>query len=171
MLRRNRIFARAYSEYYSLVFSMVFSRINNVEDTEDICQDVFASLYHKLDSIVDIKKWLYGAARFEVMSFYRRKRIHLPLEEEALDELMQYNNSSGEVMMIINDAIENADNYSSDRERILFNLIAFRNFSYEEAAKHTGYTRRQARYRYTLIVKRITSHLAGKGIKNLEDLL
>ena len=105
------------------------------------------------------------------MSFYRRKRIHVPLDEEALDEVMQYNNSSGDVRMIINDVIENADNYSSDRERVLFDLVAIRNFSYEEAAKHTGYTKRQVRYRYKLIVRRITSHLAGKGIKNLEDLL
>ena len=72
---------------------------------------------------------------------------------------------------IINDTIEDINNYHGENEMAMFDLIAIRNFTYEEAGAQLGLSKRQVRYKYYKIVKRLLGELKKKGINSLEDLL
>lgn len=172
MFRKNRIFAEAFNDYYALVFSTVYSKVNNLDDAEDICQEVFIQFYKKIDVIEDKQKWLHGALRLEVLSYYRKKKhSQIDIEDVFYDKALSFINGARDVRVIIEEALTDEENFNDNREKILFDLIALRNFTYEEAAAQVGFSRRQARYRYGIIVKRILDYLSRKGLSNLEDLL
>ena len=73
--------------------------------------------------------------------------------------------------VIISEAIEKGEVFENDTDRTLFDLIAVYTYSYTEAGKELGLTKRQVEYKYTQIVMKIKDHLKKKGINNLEDLL
>lgn len=172
MFRKNRIFAEAFNDYYALVFSTVYNKVNNLDDAEDICQEVFIQFYKKLDTIEDCKRWLHGALRLEVLSYYRKKKHkHVDIDDVFYDEALSFINGARDIRVILEEALNDDENFSDTREKMLFELVALKNFTYDEAAGQVGYTQRQARYRYGVIVKRILDYLSRRGINNLEDLL
>jgi DNA-directed RNA polymerase specialized sigma24 family protein len=67
--------------------------------------------------------------------------------------------------------LEHTENYKDEKDRIIFDLIAISNYTYEEAGKYLGMAKYQVRYRYNAISKRILLYLQKKGINSLEDLL
>lgn len=70
------IFNRVKKSLYNYVLKMT----NDIMLTEDITQDVFLKLYQNLNNIRskdNINFWLFTAARNEVYTFYRRKRIRV----------------------------------------------------------------------------------------------
>ena len=57
------------------------------------------------------------------------------------------------------------------QEQLVFELIAINNYTQEETAKQLGITRRQVRYKYSIIVDRILDYFKKKGINSIEELL
>lgn len=171
MFAKNRKFAEAYNDLYPAVFSAVYSKVGNIDDAEDLCQDLFIKMYSKLDEIDNKRKWIYGALKLEVMAYYRRKKPAVDIDQVFDDAGLAFVNGFRDTRIIIQDAIEDMSNYDTDADRVLFDLVAVRNFSYEEAGAQLGMTKRQVRYRYSLIVDRLVEHFKKRGIKSLEDLL
>ena len=62
-------------------------------------------------------------------------------------------------------------NYKNEKEKILFDLIAVSNYTYEKAAKLLGLTKWQVQYKYSRIEKRILQYLKQKGVTEVNDLL
>ncbi len=172
MFWKNREFAEAYGDYYPLVFSIVYTKVGNIEDAEDICQEVFIKFYEKLETIENRRKWLYGALRLQIFSHFRKKsRGSVELDEVADDVGFSFVNGFRDVRIILEEAFDETANFNDERERVLFDLIAIRHFTYEEAGRQLGWNKRQVRYRYGEIVKRVLDYLRKKGIDKLEDLL
>jgi RNA polymerase sigma-70 factor (ECF subfamily) len=172
MFAKNKKFAEAYNDLYPVVFSAVYSKVGSIDDAEDLCQDLFIKFYNKLDEIENHRKWLYGALKLEVMAFYRKKKPGaVDIDEVFNDVGLTFVNGFRDSRIMIQDAIENMDNYKDDTDRALFDLVAVRNFSYDEAGAQLGLSRRQVRYRYGLIVDRLVDYFRKRGINSLGDLL
>jgi RNA polymerase sigma-70 factor, ECF subfamily len=172
MFARNREFAEAYNNLYPVVFSTLYSKLGNVDDAEDLCQELFIKLYDKLDEIENKRKWLYGAMRIEVMAFFRKKKPGAVDIDDVFDDAsLTFVNGFRDTRIMIQDAIEDMDNFKDETDRALFDLVAVKNFSYEEAGSQLGFSRRQVRYRYGLIVERLIDYFRKRGINGLEDLL
>jgi RNA polymerase sigma factor (sigma-70 family) len=173
--KKEREFRKSYSDYYSLVVNALYNRVKNIEDAEDICHEIFVSFYRKFDEIRDARSWLMGAMKYSISNYYRRREGSdsscLDIDRVEDDISLSFENGAREIRIIINDAIENKENYTDERERILFDLIAINNYTYEQAARHLGMTRRQASYRYRQVSRRIIDLLRQKGISRIEDLL
>ncbi len=172
MFGKNRDFAEDYNLYYPLVYSTVYARVGSFEDAEDLCQDIFVKYYEKLTTIEDKRKWLNGAIRLELMNYFRKKKYN----QEDIDNLINdasltYINGFRDLRIILEEIINSIEIYDDESERVLFELIAVKGFSYEEAGGQLGYSKRQARYRYNRVNEKILDYLAKKGIRNLEDLL
>ncbi|HOO71526.1 MAG TPA: sigma-70 family RNA polymerase sigma factor [Spirochaetota bacterium] len=172
MFWKNRKFAEVFSDHYSIVFNVVYSKINNIHEAEDICQDLFIKLYEKMDTVENPRKWLLGAIRFAVLNYYKSRRAEpVDIEELFQDMNLAFVNGFRDARIIINDVLENECNYESEKDILLFNLIAVNNYSYEEAGRELGMSKRQVRYRYGKTVNRLLDSLSKKGIKNIEDIL
>lgn len=72
-----------YKEYRDKVFSYVRSKVNNYQDAEDLCEDVFVKVYQKLDKYDETKSafstWIYNITKNTVIDFYRSNRIEYEL--------------------------------------------------------------------------------------------
>ena len=165
-------FTEAYRSFYPLIFSLVHSRIGSEDDACDICQEVFARLYEKFDTVENPRKWLYGAMRNVVLEYYRKSgNIGLNIDENLDDLSLAYVNGFRDTRIMIKDAMDNMSNFNDEKEKAMFDLIAVHRFSFAETGRHLGMSRRTVKYRYGLIVRRLTDYFAARGISRLEDLL
>ncbi len=164
-------FTGIYSTYYPVVYSAVFTKVGNEDDTNDICQEVFLRLFRKLEEVDNVRKWLFIALRYVVIEYYRKKRPEANVEDVFSDVALTFVNGFRDARIIIAEAIDDMSNFQDEREKALFDLIAVHNFTYEEAGKQLGMTKRQVDYRYNQITARILESLRRKGVKHLEDLL
>ncbi|MBN2078841.1 MAG: sigma-70 family RNA polymerase sigma factor [Spirochaetes bacterium] len=173
--KKEREFRKSYSDYYSLVVNALYNRVKNLEDAEDICHEIFVSYYRKFDEIHDARSWLMGAMRYSISNYYRKMEgsdsSYIDIDRLEDDVHLSFENGARDMRIIINDAIENRDNYRDERERILFDLVAINHYTYDQAAKHLGLTRRQAAYKYRQVSRRILDLLKQRGICRIEDLI
>lgn len=172
MFRKNSEFAEIYSNYYSIVFSTIYTKLNNIDDTEDLCQEIFSRMYMKLEEITDKRKWLFGAIRLELLAFYRnKKKREVDIDDLFQEAGMTFVNGFRDARIIIQDTLDNMGEICDDQERNLFELIAIKRFTYEEAGSQLALTKRQVRYKYSQVIKKLLDSLNNKGIKSLEELL
>lgn len=170
--QKNKKFSEVYSNYYPLVFSAVYSRISNRTDAEDITQEIFITLYNKLDEVHSNRKWLFGALRFEVISYFKKKKDQeIDIDEVFQDVSLTFVNGFRDIRIILKEAVGKIDNFDDDLDRLIFDLIAVYRFSYKKSAKQLGLSVGKLRYRYFRVMDRILNHLQKQGINSLEDLL
>lgn len=161
-----------YETFYSIVFSSVYTKINNYHDAEDICQEVFIRFYDKIDEIETPRKWLFGCLRIVVFEFYKRKYSKEVNIEEIFDDIgIGYVNGFRDTRIMIKEILESIQENEDAEDIVLFELIAVYNYSFADAARHQGFNYKQARYRFSRIVSKITDELKKRGIKSIEELL
>ncbi len=150
-------------------------KINSREDAEDICQEVFIRFYNNMDSVIDNRKWLYKAMTFEITNYYNRKanmkRNDVDIDSVVNEATLGITDKTTETRMIIEEAINNMENFKNEKEKVLFDLIAIHNYTYKKAAATIGMTKWQVQYTYSKLEKKILAYLKNKGIKELNDIL
>ena len=158
-----------YLQYYQLVYNAVIQKVKNVADTEDICQEVFVALYNNLEVVDDPRKWLYGTLKNKVMQYYRNKKSDVSPDDIFNDIALTFVNGFRDTRILLEDVIK--EEVKEEEDRRVFELVAINAYSYGEAARLTGATRRQVEYRYTKIVERIVKNLKARGIHDMGELL
>ncbi len=166
---KRRNFTELFDQYYHTVFNAVYPKVGNESDAQDICQEVFIALYQNLEKIESVKKWLFGTLRFTVYKYYKNKNDNVNIDDVFQDVSLTFVNGFRDARIIINSAIE--EEIRNEEDRQIVDLIAFSNYTYENAAKMMGMTKRMVYYKYSQIVKRILKNLENRGIKNIEELL
>lgn len=169
--KKTRRFIEAYSDFYPVVYSAVFAHVQDPDDAKDICQEIFTRFYDKYDEVENHRGWLFGAARYVILEHFRKNRRKVDIDTVLDDENTGFVNGFRETRLVLKEALENPDNFSDERERILFELVAVHDFTYRDAGRQLGLSERQVRYRYGIITERILRYLGVRGIKRLDDLL
>ncbi|MBN2402295.1 MAG: sigma-70 family RNA polymerase sigma factor [Spirochaetes bacterium] len=164
-------FTEDHKKYYPLIFSAVFTKVENIDDAKDICQEVFIRYYENFEKVIDSRKWLYGTLRNVVLEFYRMDKGNVDIDDVFKDISLTFVNGFRDARIIISEAMEEIANFNNEDDKILFDLVAVYNYSYTEAGRQMGLTKRQVEYKYRQIVDKIISYLEKKGIRNFEDLL
>ncbi len=88
-----------YTEYRDKVFSYTRSKVQDYQDAEDLCEDVFIKVCQKLDQYDDSKSslstWIYNITKNTVIDYYRSHKYDLELldnydyEDEPEEELSE----------------------------------------------------------------------------------
>jgi RNA polymerase sigma factor (sigma-70 family) len=169
--KKNEEFTKSYNNYFPLIYSITFGKVNDADMTEDICQEVFIRLYNKFDEVLDHRKWLYGTVRLVMLEHVRKDKDHFDIDEIFDDKNFAYVNGFRDTRIIIQEAIDDTENFNCEEDKILFHLIAVNNFSYKKAGEQIGMSERQSRYKYNLTVDRLEKYFRKKGFNSIEDLL
>jgi len=165
-------FTDIYSDYYPAVYNAIYAKIRNKDLSGDLAQEVFTRFYEKMDEVENPRKWLMGTLRYVLLEHYKKNSVvKIDIDEIFYDANIQYVNGFRDTRIILQEALEASENYKDDRDRIIYELIAIKNYTHEEVARLMGLTKRQIGYRYKTIVDRIVDYLKNKGVKNLEELL
>ena len=81
---------KLYTEYRGKVLGYIRSRINNRDDAEDLCEDVFVKVFAAGDRYDSEKAspgtWIYAITRNTVIDWLRRTRPGEELPEDLADE-------------------------------------------------------------------------------------
>jgi len=167
-----RKFNDSYDLYFSAIFGAVYRRTGNYHESEDICQEIFLSLFDSIESVDNTRAWLYGVMRNKISDYYRMKgktpeEIELLVEESSA----VYVNGFRDTRIIIEDILNSGRTFADDRERAIFDLVAVMGFSVAEASKHLGISYRQARYGFERASAGIADALKKRGISSIEELL
>ena len=81
-----------YTQYRGKVLGYIRARVNNREDAEDLCQDVFVKVFRAADRY-DAEKsapgtWIYAVTRNAVIDYFRRNRPSEELPEDMADDAL-----------------------------------------------------------------------------------
>ncbi len=165
-------FIECYRNNYSLVFNRVYKSLGKVEDAEDICHEIFIDLYRNIETVIEPKNWLMTVARNRISQFYRSRgesQVELDSGKDDLSDLRE--SVSNDLRIVLQQEIDNAENYEDDIDRTVFELIAILRYSRREAALQLNLSSRQTGYRYKRVIKKMMHNLRNKGITGLEDLI
>ncbi len=169
---KTRTFVETYDAFYPLVYGTAYSRFGNAEDARDIAQEVFLRLYEKFETVEAPRKWIFGALRNVMFEHYRKKAGDIASIDVFFNDIrLAFVNGFRDTRILIEEALENTQNFSDERERTLFELISIYHFTYREAGSQVGLSERQVRYRYGLLTSRLEHYFKKLGINSLEDLL
>ena len=79
-----------YEQYHDKVFAYIRNHVNQIEDAEDLCSDVFIKIYSKIDTFdsskASISTWIYAMTSNTVIDFYRTNHIHSEIPEDLAEE-------------------------------------------------------------------------------------
>lgn len=70
-------FNKVYDQYYLLVMKIAYEELEDYHYAQDVCQEVFVTLYKKADIIEEntVKAWLIVAAKRKAIDLRRKKYI------------------------------------------------------------------------------------------------
>ncbi len=79
-----------YQQYHDKVFAYIRNHVNQIEDAEDLCEDVFVKIYSKIDTFdekkASISTWIYAMTSNTVIDFYRTNHIHSEIPEDLAED-------------------------------------------------------------------------------------
>jgi RNA polymerase sigma factor (sigma-70 family) len=166
-------YSEVYSDHYAYVLRTIHSKIKNIDDAEDICHEVFVTLYNKFYEIKNYRGWLNQAINYAILNYINIKKNedYSSIAKKTSDGSLTTKEEDRDLKLIIEEVIQNKDNYHDENENLIFDLVALKNFSYSQAAKELGKTKRQIEYTYRKICRRIVEKLRKKGISAISDIL
>ena len=95
-------------KYYTPLLGYIKKRVHHSEDAEDLTQEVFLKLSKSdLDSIENLKAWMYRIAKNSIVDYYRTKKKKLErLENDFINESLDEVNAIEELSSCIIPFIE-----------------------------------------------------------------
>ena len=152
-----------YLKYGKLIYSVGYSVLKNKTDTEDLVQIVFCKLYTMDEKNLPIQKyasWLYTLTRNEAITFIRRKRNNLSLED-----IYEIQDQNDEVNNIVNKSVFNSMiKKLNDKEKQIVTLKILSNLSFEEIAKLLNIPEGTVKWRYYKAMANLKILLSNLGI-------
>jgi len=169
---KTKEYTEMYTSFYPLISNVVFSKLRDFDATHDICQEVFLRYFEKFSEVENHRRWLLNTVNYVILEHYRKtKGNHVDIDSVIENVSLSFVNGFRDTRLMIEDALDNIDNFGSEKNRAIFELIAVHNYSYKEAGTNLGLTEHQTRYRYNMVVDRLMDHFKKRGIHGMEDLL
>ena len=132
--------AKLYEDYRGKVLGYLHSRINNSEQAEDLCSDVFLKVYSSLDSYDESKAglstWIFHITNNTLTDFFRKNRPTDELDENLADSQFSLDDS-----LVSNEALEalaNGLEHLSSVQRDLIICRYYKEMTLLEAAERVG---------------------------------
>jgi len=167
-------FQQLFELYKTPVYNFVVRMIGRREDAEDVVQEVFVKLYHKLGTLREPKyftTWLFSIAKNEAINYarkHRRKEMLAlePVESETRAPFTDNAASNVEQILIeeeMDDLLQNALAAVPEVNRAAFILGVLEEYSYKEVADMLGCTENNVKSRVfrarAVISARLKSYL------------
>ena len=132
-----------YEKFYPQVYNYVFYRVLNKEVTEDLVSDVFIKVIAKYDTY-DVSKsrlstWIFAITKNTVIDYYRWDRP-VQLDEKVAEAMIHTKDDDPMKNKEQKDDIVNALKRMSELDRTVIVLKYFSDMTYEQMAKHVGYS-------------------------------
>jgi len=133
-------FTEIYSRYAKLLYQHAFSFLKDRDETKEIIQEVFTSLWNKrMDRYIEtnLSGYLYMAVRYQVLKIYAHKRVRREHRVACKDNLNVYDTVLPDHQIRerqLQDIIDSEINHLPKKMRLVFNMSRKEHLSYKEIA-------------------------------------
>lgn len=130
-------FDELYEEYNLILFRTAYLILGNKEDSEDVLQDTFVSIYTNINRLKDpskLKSWIFTILKNKAFTKYKNRNREFPDDEISIkfdDEI----NSNLENEIAIKSDLQKCLMKLEPKEREVIVLYYFNEFSIREIAK------------------------------------
>ncbi len=155
-----------YREYHDKVLYYIKGKVNNPEDAEDICADVFLKIQKRIGEYDEkkaaVSTWIYTIARNAVIDHYRCNHIGEELSEELVS-----NDDVDEEILKKETLSELADAISSlsQEEKTVIILHYYEDMSLKDIEKRTGMSYGQVKLRHNSALKQMEKFFNKKSAR------
>jgi len=158
-----KAFAELFRRYWKQVHAMAYARVKSKEVTEEIVQDLFASLWDKraTQSIRHLSSYLYQAVKFKVLNYIESRVVREKYWDYYQRFIPQMENSTDMDVAYVDlmDAIEQGMQQLPEKSQQVFRLNRLEGHSVSEIASILNLSEKAIRYHLTRSVKKIRVHL------------
>ncbi|WP_353127891.1 RNA polymerase sigma-70 factor [Parapedobacter pyrenivorans] len=162
----NDAFEVVYKRMASKLLHYVNSRVYDRALSEEIVQEIFVSLWgrrHKLDADMALEPYLFGAAKYQILSHIRSEKVHHKYAEHFVWFVVQEQENSTED--IVNEAdlkavIEEQISHLPPKCQRAFRLSRFEYLSITEIAEEMGISKRTVENYITHALKHLRQVLS-----------
>ncbi len=156
-----------YKEYHDKVLYYIRGKVNNQEDAEDICADVFLKIQKKKDEYDDkkaaVSTWIYTIARNAVIDFYRCNHVGEELSEDLVsDDSIDEEILKKETLSELADAVKKL----SEEERTVILMHYYEDLSLKEIEQKTGMSYGQVKLRHNSALKEMEKFFSKKTARS-----
>lgn len=158
-----------YDQYEQKVYYVAYSILGNVQQSEDVTQETFISLYqhlHKASRLntQDLKRYIMKIAKNKAIDSYRRNKRQETLlnkyQNEA-SEVVDENIEDWEQQLMSEDTIDELLATIAESSKQVFKYKVFYNLPYSEISKVMGITEANARKQFERTRKQILKLIGG----------
>ena len=139
-----KAFDRLVKQYEKLVFHVIYRLVNDKEDAEDICQEVFIKVYKSLKSFAfqsRLSTWIARIAYLTAINHLKKnKRATLTTTLDDLDNY-HFTEKNPENVLVEKDVVRYVNDLISlmpEHYRSVLTLYHLNEFSYQEIENITG---------------------------------
>ncbi len=143
-----------YREYHDKLLSYIRYKVNNEEDAEDICSEVFIKVQKNLDKYEEQKasvaRWIYVIAGNTIIDYYRARKVNEEIPEDLPSE------SDLEDSMLNRITLQNladAMKELSEEEKLIIVLHYYEDMSLKDIERKTGLSYGQVKIRHNNALK------------------
>lgn len=156
-------FAEFYNRYAKHVRSMAFSKVNTIEATQEIVQDIFASIWERRSSlhIHAVSNYLSVAVKYRTINHIKRQlafrkysnlyKAFVKVSEEKTLEAVEFNN--------LTEAIEEGVQKLPEKTQLVFRLNRMEGKSISEIAVKLNLSEKAIKYHISRSIKELRFHL------------
>lgn len=143
-----------YREYHEKILNYIKFKVNNFDDAEDICSEVFIKVQKNLDKYKEEKasvaRWIYVITGNTIIDYYRKHRMAEELDEELPDGSDLENEMLAKETL---SALARALNELSEEERTVIVLHYYEGLKLTDIEKRTGMSYGQVKLRHNSALK------------------
>ena len=155
-----------YREYHDKILNYVRKKVNNADDAEDICADVFLKVQKHLleydEEKASASTWIYAIARNAVIDFYRCNHVEDEISEEiASGEEIDRGLLDRETLEELAEALKKL----SDEERAVIIFRYYEGLSLRDIEARTGMSYGQVKLRHNSALKSMRVFFEKKTAK------
>ncbi|WP_242457877.1 RNA polymerase sigma factor [Pedobacter sp. BS3] len=165
-------FRLVYDRFYRKVYQFAYAFLKNKEQSEEIVQETFLSLWtsrDKLDETLPIHPYLFTIARRLVLDTFRKGTSTQQLRDQLFALLTEYDNHTEEIVFLsdLMRFTENAISELPKQQQLIFRLSRFDGLSHEEIAERLNISKNTVKNHLVAALKTLRRHFDYHGITYL----
>ncbi len=155
-------FEEIYRRYWKKLYSMSYKRVQSREISEELVQDIFASLWVGKDrtSIENLAAYLFSAVKYKVINHLAKELSKKTYADQQLAAIKEDNSTEETVLLDdLEGALEEAIGKLPAKRQMIFKLHRQENLSIKQVASQLGISEKTVENQYSKAMKMLKLNL------------
>jgi RNA polymerase sigma-70 factor (family 1) len=155
-----------FNTYWEFVFDAIFRKLGNEEVAQDLCQEIFISLWENRTTLQvegSLSGYLYGAIKYKVINYIRLQASHSGHHQQLsyfMNQQTAPETDAGLMLKDLNRDVDAALAQLPDRMRLVISMSRKEDRSVKEIAAELGVSAQTVKNQITAAMKILRENLS-----------